>query len=158
MRTKTPALLLTLALAACGGPTDAKTAARDAFQEKDYGEAAKQFEAALEGKTPQDPDYVELQVDHARALAYVEPEKVPGRVESLAEEVELEPRDYRLITTELITAKAYEPAVLVMDQGMKAYPKDEKMAKVAENVKTASQEAGDEGAMKALQGLGYVGD
>ena len=56
-----------------------------------------------------------------------------------------------------MTAKAFLPAVTVMDLGIKAYPEDEKMELVKEKVIAESKAANDAGALAALQGMGYLG-
>jgi hypothetical protein len=150
------ALLFTFSLAACGGSVDAKEAAYDAYQDGDYASAVSHFETALEGKTSADADFLELKVDHLRALAYVDGKKVVEATKALAGEVTLSAKDYRSITTDLVTAKAFEPAVRLMDLGIKAYPSDEKMAKVKDVVIEAAKNSGDEGANNALAGLGYL--
>lgn len=157
MRTTTlSALLLTLSLTACGGSVDSKEAAYDAYDDGDYAAAVEHFETALEGKTSADADFLELRVDRLRAMAYVDGSKVVEAMTTLAGEVTLSAKDYRSITTDLVTAKAFEPAVRLMDLGMKAFPDDEKMAKVKDVVIEAAKNSGDKGASDALAGLGYL--
>jgi len=158
MRTTTLTLLLTLGLTACGGGgTDPAQAGRDALTDGDHTGALAHFDEALEGKTSADGDYYELAIDRARALAYVDADKVTEAITALAGEATIAARDYRGITTDLVTAKAFLPAVTVMDLGIKAYPEDEKMELVKEKVIAESKAANDAGALAALQGMGYLG-
>lgn len=158
MRIKTLPLLLILGLGSCGGdPVDPVAAGRAAMVDGDPAAALTYFDQALAGKTSADGDYYELQVDRARALSYTDPTKVPAAVTSLAAEATVAARDYRSITTDLVSAKAFVPAVQVMDLGLKAYPDDSKMVEVKDKVISESKAAGDEGALEALAGMGYLG-
>jgi len=160
MRTTTLTLLtLTLGLTACGGGggTDPAQEGLAALNDGDHAAALEHFNKALEGKTSADEDYYELAVDRARALAYVDADKVAEAITTLAGEATIAARDYRRITTDLVTEKAFLPAVQVMDLGIKAYPEDEKMEKVKEKVIAESRAANDTGALDALSGMGYLG-
>jgi hypothetical protein len=158
MRTTTPFILLTLGLGSCGGgDADPVALGRAAMTNGDEAAALTYFNQALVGKTSADADYYELQIDRARALSYKEPTKVPEAISSLSAEATVAARDYRNITTDLVTAKAFVPAVEVMDLGMKAYPDDPNMVKFKDKVISQSKAAGDAGALKALEGMGYLG-
>jgi len=158
MRTTTPAaLLLALGLAACGGSTDHKKAAYKAFADEDHAEAAQQFEQALASRSASDADYKELKIDRVRALSWVDGDRALVAARNLASELTLDAREYRDITTEMVNAHAYAPAVQMMDLGMKAFPDDEKMAQVRDVVIETSEQAGDPAALNALKGMGYLG-
>ena len=157
MRTKTLLLLLPLGLISCGGSQDPAVAGREALSDNNYQEALTHFDAALTGKTSADPDFYDLSIDRMRAMAYHQADEVTGALSALAGQATISARDYRSITTDLVTAKDFVAAVSVMDLGMKAYPEDEKMVKVKDKVIAASKAAGDAGALEALAGMGYLG-
>ena len=157
MPTKSLTLLLTLGLAACSGSQDPALAGLEALNSGNHAEALSHFDTALAEKTSADPDFYELSIDRLRAMAYQQPEAVPAGVTALAGQATVTARDYRTITTDLVSGKQFVSAVNVMDLGMKAYPDDEKMGLVKDKVIAASKAAGDAGALEALAGMGYLG-
>jgi len=165
-RLRSLALVLPLFAAACGGGIDPETAAvdgRDALAARNHDAAVEYFDVALEGLDASSPDYVSLKIGRLQALAHLEGkgEEVVEEMEALNAEItddtRLLPRDFKLVTTDLVSAGQYEPAAWVMDLGVKRYPGDPTMKEVADKVVLAVESAGDEGALSALDGMGYLG-
>lgn len=157
-------LLLTaslLPLVACGGSGDAASLKDEAYKAMDGGDSAaalSKFDQLLATLPADAADRVEVSVARCEALAGVDGDRAREEFLKLAGEHDLSVRDYTAVAGKLQVAKAYEPAVLVLDAGMKAFPDDKAKIEplIAELTKKA-QAAGDEGAMSALQGLGYLG-
>ena len=75
---------------------------------------------------------------------------------ALAGANELEVGDYTMVVSHLMQAKAWVPAIEVMDAGKKKFPDNPKMDLLVEKVVAESKAAGDDAATAALQGLGYM--
>lgn len=150
-------LILILGLAACSGSQDAALAGREALADNNHAEALSHFDTALAERTSADPDFYELSIDRMRAMAYHQPDSVPAAVTTLASQATVTARDYRSITSDLVSAKEFVSAVKVMDLGLTAYPDDAKMVEVKDKVIAESKAAGDAGALEALAGMGYLG-
>ena len=64
--------------------------------------------------------------------------------------------DYATVGNKMTSAKAFQDAIAVIDAGIKKFPEDEKLPKLIEVVQAEAEAEGDEGALKALEGLGYL--
>ena len=146
---------LLLLLSACGS-SDAKAKGLSALQSGDYDAAATSLETAVASLDPSDPGYMEVAMGHCKALAHVDAQKAKAAFEELASAQELRVADYSEIVTHLLSAKQFVPAIEIMDNGLKKFPDDTKMAAIRDKVVEQSKQAADPDAMSALEGLGYL--
>ncbi len=153
------ASLLLLSLAACGGG-DPKADGFAAYGSGDYTTAVAKLDEALASRTQADADYLEIAVGRCQALAHVDAAKCQKEFLALAgaNADGIQSQDYSMIISELVAAKGFEPAVMVVDDGIKRFTESPKLVQLKDKIVQESKKAGDAGALKALDGLGYLGD
>lgn len=156
MRTLPLTLLLTLSLAACGD-SDPKEAGYKAIQSGDWSGAAASFQKALDAAEPGSPDRVELAVARCQALAHTAPDQAKAEFLALAASAQLEPKDYTIVVSDLVSEKHFVPAIDILDVGVKTFPEHPKMTQLQQKVVEESQKADDPAALEKLKGLGYLG-
>lgn len=156
-RSTTTLLPCLLLLAACGGSSNPKKDAFAALGSGQYSAAVSYFDQALEGLDETDGEYVELVVGKCEALAGTDAGGAKDLFLATAASHELTVRDYSLIVSRLVSAKAFDQAIDILAQGKQAFPSEEaKVQKMADIVAKASEKAGDTSAMQRLKGLGYL--
>jgi hypothetical protein len=153
-------LLGGLLLAACSG-SDAQTLTsegREAINRGDSKSALVKFEQALEGLDAKGSAYLSAALGRCEALARLDAKKASAEFLKLAkaETQRITSQDFHLIVGPMLTHGSRVEAVDVMHQGVQLYPDDPKMKEIRELVIEESTKAGDERAMKALEGLGYL--
>lgn len=154
-------VLLPLCLAACGGGdpralTDSGTAALNGG---DPAAALASFDAALAaiGGNTAHPQYLEAAIGRVQALARTAPAKAVAEFLALARSgAAVGDNDFSLVAWELMRADAMKDAVDLMHQGLTLHPGSKTMADLKEQVIAETKRKGDAGAMKQLQGLGYL--
>ena len=154
MRRLLPTLLLA-SLAACGGGDPAQ-AGYDALGSGDYAAAASSFTEALAGT--QGAQRTDLTLQLCQALAHTDAGACVAKMKELDASTELRVQDYSVVVSELKSAKAYAPATDVLKLATAAFPGDEKLTAMIQDVGDAAKNAGDSDALSALKGLGYVGN
>ena len=148
-------LLLTLFLAACGD-SDPKEAGYQAIQSGDWAKAAASFEKALADLEPGSVDRVELAVARCQALAHTAPEQAKSEFLALAQTAQLEPQDFTIVVTDLVSENHFVPAIDILDYGVKSFPEHPKMTLLKDKVVAESQKAADPAALEKLKGMGYL--
>jgi hypothetical protein len=155
------ALCLPLFVVACGGGdpralTDAGTAALNGG---DAPKAQAQFEAALTaiGADTKHPQYLEASIGRVQALARIDAPRAVREFLNLAKSgAALSDNDFSLVAWELMRANAMKDAVDLMHEGQQLYPGSKTMVELKEQVIAETKRKGDSGALKQLQGLGYL--
>lgn len=159
------ALVLSLALAACGGSADPKVETDAGYAALGSGDAQKavdHFAAALGAMKPGDAGYKRARMGEVEAKLQFAPEAAAN---SFLEFAKAQPdqvaaEDYRKVGTQLNSRKALVQATHVLDAGLKRFADDAQLKAAMEQTKVAAAEAeasGDTSAMDALRGLGYIG-
>ncbi len=155
-RLTTIALPCLLVLAACG-PSNPEKAARAALGSGQFSDAVSYFDQALEGKDEADANYLGLVLGKCEALARTDAGSAKDLFLATAATFKLTVHDYSKIVSHLVTAKAFDPAIDILEHGLKAFPGEKpKVDKMAAIVKSASEAAGDTGALDRLKGIGYL--
>lgn len=168
---------LLLVVASCGGSTPAELVDAGADNlTKDPKASLAAYEEALAAIDATHPRFLEATLGKYKAQSYFDPAAAKSGFLAFAEKQKLQASDYRLQVDELYTAavrqassgdeedmeggrKTIELAIAVLAAGGKAFPEDPKLwetitKKVGDKAKTLGA---DEGAMKLLEGLGYIG-
>lgn len=151
---------LSLSLAACGG-SDPAQLTQDAYADlgrSDYSGALAKFQSALKELQPADPEYVEAKLGEIEAWCYVDGPKAKDEFLTYAKAApdNVTPRDFKKVASNLTSAHKFEPAIAVLAAGLERYPKDESVRKLGETIKVEATKVGDEAALGALKGLGYL--
>lgn len=160
----TLALALPLALAACGGggsgdPAEHLQQGSQALGSGDAGAAIDHFGQALAGLETSDPRVQQATLGQVEARIQVDPDAAKTQFLSYAKEHgdKLEARDYVKIGSKLSASGALAQATAVLGAGLEAHPGDAKLDEALKATQKKAEEAGDEGALDALKGLGYTG-
>lgn len=157
------ALVLPLATTSCGGSADAAgmiSAAETDLNSGKYDDAVSGFEDALAALTTEDPEYVQAKMGHIKALIYGEPDRAQDEFLKLAEDLpeHVDIQKYKIVGTKMTEAKRFPQAIAVLHAGNEAFGNPESLIAAMKNVEIAAADAGDDGALSQLKGLGYVGD
>ena len=161
MRTTTALLIaLSTSLAACGGGNP-KEDAFAALNSGDFAGAIADFDKAMDGVEQGSSEHIELAVGRCEALAHTDAEAAKNAMIALAEAHKdgVKSGDYKLVASKMVDAKNFEPAIHLLDDGIKnRFPSDsEKLTALIETITMKAEKSGDAGALSALKGLGYVG-
>ncbi|MCE9594165.1 MAG: hypothetical protein K8S98_08225 [Planctomycetes bacterium] len=154
-----PLVLVTL-LAACGSKS-AKELADAAYQDlgrSDYNAAQAKFAEALKATDPASPDWVGYKFGEIEALTGIDGEKAKTEFLDLTATHgdKVTSKDYVTIANKLTGARAFGPAIALLADGLKRFPKDENVKKLGDRIKIEAEKANDKGALSSLQGLGYL--
>ena len=153
----TIALPCLLVLAACGGSSNPEKDAFAALGSGQFSDAVGYFDQALEGMDEADGKYLVLVLGKCEALASTDAAGAKDLFLATAGTNELEVRDYSQIVSRLVTAKAFDQAIDILEQGKQAFPDEkDRVDAMAKIVVAASLEAGDDDATARLKGLGYL--
>lgn len=164
MRIQSLFLALALTLSACGGGSDPaalNSKGYDAFNSGKYADAAGHFEAALDalGEDTSNPEYQKAQEGLIEANCYEDPERARDDFLAYARSsTTVDATYYSRIGSLLADAKHFDPAIDVVDAGIKAHPETPALMKVMDKIAAESKKSGDASAQSKLQGLGYLGD
>ena len=164
MKQRTLALFasnLLLVLAACGGgdPRALTDAGSAALNGGDPQLALKNFDAALAamGAEAAHPQRLEASIGRVQALARVDAKRAVADFLALARSgAAVGDNDFSLVAWELMRANAMKEAVDLMHEGQLLHPQSKTMAELKEQVIAETKRKGDAGALKQLQGLGYL--
>ncbi|MEY2807368.1 MAG: hypothetical protein ACK57N_04685 [Planctomycetia bacterium] len=164
MKTRLPTLFasqLLLVLASCGGgdPRALTDAGSAALNGGDPRLALRNFDAALaamEGEAAH-PQRLEASIGRVQALARIDPKRAVEDFLALAKSgAAVGDNDFSLVAWELMRANAMTQAVDLMHEGQLLHPQSKTMAELKEQVIAETKRKGDAGALKQLQGLGYL--
>jgi hypothetical protein len=164
MKTRLPTLFasqLLLVLASCGGgdPRALTDAGSAALNGGDPRLALRNFDAALaamEGAAAH-PQRLEASIGRVQALARIDPKRAVEDFLALAKSgAAVGDNDFSLVAWELMRANAMTQAVDLMHEGQLLHPQSKTMAELKEQVIAETKRKGDAGALKQLQGLGYL--
>ncbi len=166
MRTRSHfALALALTLAACGGGGSDPAAANEegyaALGSGKYANAASHFQTALDaiGSDTSNAQYLRASMGLIETNVHVDPERAKDDFLALASaSPQVNAKDYSRIGGMLAGAKQFQPAIAVVDAGIKAYPETPALEKMIEQISADAEKSGDAEAINALKGLGYLGD
>lgn len=155
-------LALFLPLTACGGGQDSRSlisAGNTELNSGDYAGAVSSFDAALAGLTAADEALKkDATLGKCEALAYVDSGKSKTEFMALADQGGLDYSAYNRVAVALTSASQFSDAVALLTHGMEKFPAEPKFEKLRDKIGKAAESAGDSAAMKALEGLGYVGN
>ena len=162
-----PKLLAVCALSfavACGGSTDPKTLASEgstALNSRDYQAALEKFDGALATLDPATDagTHLKASLGKCRALAHIDAGKAKTEFLALVDGGKVEYTHYSQIAVDFAGASAWNEAIEVLSVGKEKLPGEEKMEKLVTKIgDLAKKDGASSEAMKALEGLGYVGN
>ena len=159
----TLALALPLALAACGGgsgdPAEHLQQGSQALGSGDAGSAVDHFGKALAGLPTDDPRVEQATLGQVEAKIELDAEAAKTQFLAYAEERgdQLAAVEYVKIGSKLSAKGALAEATAVLGAGLVRHPGDAKLDEALKATQKKAEEAGDEGALDALKGLGYTG-
>ena len=151
---------LLLLAASCGGSADAKTLTDEgytALNQGDHDTAFEQLGSARAKLDPSDPARLKADLGYFRAAAHVDPDEAVDGFLDLAEKQELQVNDYRQVGQELIEAREWSAATTLLGAGIKKFPGDPGIDAMLAKAQKGATADGASDALKALEGLGYVG-
>lgn len=156
------ALILPLALTACGGSADPKAATDAGYAALGSGDAEKavdHFASALGAMQPGDAGYKRARMGEVEAKVQLAPE---AAATSFLEYAKTQPdqvaaEDYRKVGTQLSARKALTAAVNVLHAGLLRFEGNAQLQEAIDQTKAAAESSGDSDAMERLKGLGYAG-
>jgi hypothetical protein len=152
---------LLLVLASCGGgdPRALTDAGSAALNGGDPRLALRNFDAALaamEGEAAH-PQRLEASIGRVQAPARIDPKRAVEDFLALAKSgAAVGDNDFSLVAWELMRANAMTQAVDLMHEGQLLHPQSKTMAELKDQVIAETKRKGDAGALKQLQGLGYL--
>lgn len=149
--------LATLALPSCGGGNP-QEAGKIALQKGDWEEAQEKLGEALAKMQPSAPDYLETKLGELRARAHLDAPAAQSDFMTLAKGSSLGVENYRMMVDEFTTAGAFPEAIDLLKAGKEAHPDYPKWQDLIQRVGKQAEKAGDQGALDALKGLGYIGE
>lgn len=164
MRPVTALFLCLALLSSCGGSSDPRTLTSEgqaALGSGDVKEALGKFQAALEiiGDDKFHAEYLEAKMGAIEANATLDPEKARKEFLELARSLpeNVDDRDYNRVATRMAEGSLPQ-AIKLLEAGMEAHPESPHLAKLRDTLGQRAEQSDDPEALKALEGLGYVGD
>jgi hypothetical protein len=151
---------LALLLAACGSKS-AKELADAGYKDlgrSDYQAALTKFQDALKQTDASSPEYIAMKFGEIEAWTGIDGDKAKSAFFELASAHgdKVTSKDYVSVANRLTSSKAFGPAIELLADGLKRYPTDEKVKKLGDLIKIEASKAGDDKALSALAGLGYI--
>jgi len=142
-----------------GDPTTLTDGGYASLNSGNYDEALGSFQQALQGLEPGAPGFVRAAMGEIEALIHVDAKQAEDKFLQLAQSFpdSVGAREYKNIGGKLTSEKKYTEALAILDVGRKAHVEDPDFDVMIATVKEKALETGDAGAMKALEGLGYLG-
>lgn len=155
------ASLLCVVAASCGGSADPAKLTDEGYAalgKSDWKGAQTDFAAALEGLKSTDPGFLRAKLGWIEAAVYTDPAKAKDEFLALAGGMNLQIKssDYIAVASKLTGERKFPEAIAVLESGLKAHAEDPKVRAVGEAIKKAAEKAGDNAALEALKGLGYM--
>lgn len=159
-----PLALLACGLAgtACSGggdPTECTNQGYAALGKGDAESAVDHFADALKSLKPGEPGYDRARMGEIEAKIHLKPDAAAKSFLDYAAQQpdEVDAADYQKVGVKLSENKALTDAVSVLDAGLKRFPDNPTLKAAIAKTLAAAQQVGDNGALDALRGLGYVG-
>lgn len=153
-------LVLLIALSACGG-TDPRDQVRDSYSalsSRDYAGAEAGFTEALTQLEPSSPEHMRAQLGLYRARSYSDPAGAKTDFLSYAKANGLAIIDYTQFISDLVSGDHLDDAIRVVGEMKTIFPDDPKVDEMGNLLVTKAKSAGNDDALNALSGLGYVGN
>lgn len=155
--------LAPLALPACGGGGDPKAlteAGYEALGASDNARALEDFNQALAaiGGDTAHPQFLRAKLGAIEAKIKVDPVAAKREFLDLAASApsKITDKDFSYFGSKFAGASEFLAAIDLLDAGMKAHSESPELKKLQENIKNAAEKAGDQEALKAMAGLGYI--
>ena len=166
MRLSTALLaLLPLLATACGGssdPSELTSNAQKALSRGEYDTAKADFDAALAeiGEDANHSDYLRAKMGAIEARTQDEPAAAVSMFLALAKKVpdKVDAADFSRIGGRLGDGGHFDEAISLASAGMEQYPDSEFLTSLVQKLGDMAKSSGKSDALKALAGLGYVGD
>jgi len=159
------ALLLGFFAASCGGsatPAEHTDAGYSALNKGDAKGAQAEFDQALAALKSTDAGYLRAKMGSIEALIETNTEASTAKAKdefiALAAGMssQVKSSDYINVSSKLANKQRFGDAIKVLEAGLKAHAEDPKVKAVGEKIKELASKAGDNEALKALSGLGYL--
>jgi len=150
-------LVLPLLGTSCGGastPAELTNQGAEALGSGDYPDALTKYRQALAGLDRDDPDYLRAKMGEVETLIHVNAEEATSTFLGLGSLVN--ENDFASVASKMTSAGEYHEAIKVLDAGVQAYGESPKLVEMLKVVRAEAEDAGDEDALKALEGLGYL--
>jgi hypothetical protein len=147
-----PALLF---MAACEGQSSEESA-NQALGSGRSAEAVAHFDRALAGVEETDGRYLGLLLGKCSALASTDAPRARDLFLATADSHALKVQDYGWFVSYLVSARAFDPAIDILEAGAKAFPDDPKIKEMGQVVRKASEKTGDTAALARLKSLPYL--
>ena len=154
-----PSLLgstLLAALTACGsGDADPLML----IQQEDYAGAISAIEPLLKTVEQGSEEHKNLLMGYTEALCVESPDKARDTFLAAMDSRKdfIQPADLTYIVNRMAHHKHLVEAIQVMDKGKNTWPSNDKIKVVLGELIAASESSGDDEALSALEGLGYLG-
>jgi hypothetical protein len=137
-------------------------AGEDALAAGNSSAAAKSFASALEalGGDTLSPEYTTAKLGLAEASIFGDPRGARDAFLALAREKpeRIQDRDFNAFATKLGEANHIAEATEVLSAGIALFPESPYLVALRDALGKKAEASGDQGALDALSGLGYVGD
>jgi hypothetical protein len=121
--------------------------------------AREEFEGALAGLHPGDPDYARASMGRFQALVRLDADLARDQFLKYAQEPASKAGegDYVALVGEFLRREKTVQAIDVMDAGVKAFPKSEALLAIRKKVEEQARSTSDPAALQKMKGLGYIG-
>ncbi|HPF13258.1 MAG: hypothetical protein H6829_13245 [Planctomycetes bacterium] len=151
-------LALLLVLGSCGSANPEETGF-EALQAGSYPKAVENLKKAMDAAEAGSDKQRQLGVGYCQALAHTSPTECVTIFLAMAKQGPVQPteRDYETVAGELMQVKAYSEAAQVVDHGMKAYVKNQRLPEFMAKLVTLAKAGDQPGLASTIQGLGYGG-
>ena len=153
-------LCLLTALAACGG-SDPAALVKDSYSalsSRDYAGAEAGFTEALQGLDSSSSEHMRAQLGLFRARSYSDPTGTKADFLTYAKANDLEIIDYTQFISDLVSGDHLDEAIAVVGEMKSIFPDNPKVDEMGNLLVTKAKNTGDDSALDALSGLGYVGN
>jgi len=164
MKPRLLATVILLFFSACGGNSDPRALADEgskALNSGKYEEAAKSYEKALAalGSDTSNPEWKRAKMGLIQARVRIDAARAKDEFLEFAgaNSSKVSDSDFNLIGSKLGDAGKLQEAFAVLDAGMKAHPESPHLKALRDDIGRRAEASGDEGTLKSLKGLGYVG-
>ncbi len=156
--------LLSLTALSCGGSSDPAALSSEASRalgRGDFAAARADFDRALDaiGADHAHPEYLRAKMGAVESRTKEAPDEAVSQFLALAKELpaQVGPADYQRIGSRLGSAGHFDQAIALVKAGKDAHPDAAALDKLVQSLGDQAAQTGSSEALKALEGLGYVG-